>query len=66
MIMDKKMSDDENIGYILIDPPVTPFSPEKDILAWIEKLKTLPDRPEVREAISQAQEYLELQKAYQK
>jgi len=60
------MSDDENIGYILIDPPVTPHSLEKDILAWIKKLKTFPDRPEVREAISQAQEYLEMQKAYQK
>ena len=58
------MSSDKNIGYILIDPPVTPFSPEKDILAWIEELKTLPDRPEVREAISQAQEYLNMKKRY--
>ena len=65
MIMDKKMNVDENIGYILIDPPVTPHSSEEDILAWIKKLKTYPDRPEVREAISQAQEYIKMKKEFE-
>ncbi len=65
MIIDKKMSDDKNIGYILIDPPVTPHSSEKDILAWIKKLKTFPDRPEVKEAISQAQEYIKMKKEFE-
>jgi hypothetical protein len=65
MIMDKKMSDDKNIGYILIDPPVTPFSPEEDILAWIDHLKTLPDLPEVRDAISQAEDYIKMKKEFE-
>ena len=39
MIMDKKMSDDENIRHILIDPHVTPFSLEEDILTWKNELQ---------------------------
>jgi len=36
--MDKKKSHDDDIGYILIDPPVTPFSSEEEIIAWIAEL----------------------------
>ena len=50
----------DDIAFILIDSPVTPYSSEEDILAWIEELKTYPDRPEVREAILQAQEYIKM------
>lgn len=56
------MNDDKDIGYILIDPPVTPFSAEKDILAWIEELKEYPIRPEVKEALTTAYEMLERRK----
>jgi len=45
-------------GYILIDPPITTFSAKKDILAWIEKLKTFPDSAEVQDAITEAQGYI--------
>jgi hypothetical protein len=46
-------------GYILIDPPVGQFSSEEDILAWIEELNSFPDRPEVREAITDAKKILQ-------
>lgn len=59
------MSVDENIGYILIDSPVTPYSSEEDILTWIKKLKIYPDRPEVREAISQAQEHIKMKREFE-
>lgn len=58
--MNENYDNSEDVAYILIDPPVTPFSSEKDILAWIEELKTYPDRPEVREAILQAKEYIKM------
>lgn len=54
------MTRDEDIEYILIDPPVTPYSPKEDILAWIEKLKTLPTLPEVKEAIAEANKYIKI------
>jgi len=60
------MTRDEDIAYILIDPPVTPYSSKEDIFAWLEKLKTLPDLPEVRDAVSQAQEYLKMKKEFDK
>jgi len=42
-------------GLILIDSPVGPFSNVQEILAWIEELKTMPDRPEVRVEIERAE-----------
>lgn len=54
------MKHDVNIGYILIDPPVGPFSSEEEILVWIEELKTLPNRPEVKQAIEEAYSYISL------
>ena len=56
------MSKDKDIAYILINPPVTPFASEEDILAWIEELKTLPNLPEVRLSISEAKNYLKMKK----
>ena len=45
---------------MIIDPPVTPFSPPAKIEAWIERLHTYPqDAPEVQEAIVDAKKYLE-------
>lgn len=48
MLLNEFSDNVDDIAYILIDPPITPYSSEKDILAWIEHLKTLPDLPEVR------------------
>lgn len=52
------MSDDQNLGYILIDPPVGPYSPVEDIKAWIAELKRMPERPEVIDAIRQAESWI--------
>ncbi|MFK5949664.1 MAG: hypothetical protein QM500_12945 [Methylococcales bacterium] len=57
--MTKKDEESEEIGYILIDAPVTQYSPKEEILAWIDTLKTYPDRPEVRREIKNAKEWLE-------
>jgi hypothetical protein len=35
--------------YLLIDPPVTAFSPPDQIVAWIAELEQLAQRPEYRE-----------------
>jgi hypothetical protein len=35
--------------YLLIDPPVTPFSGPDQIVAWIAELEQLEQRPEYRE-----------------
>ena len=56
------MTSDEDIAYILIDSPISAHSSKEDIFAWLEELKTLPDLPEVRDAVSQAQEYLKWKK----
>ena len=60
----KNTKDDEDVGYILIDPPVTAYSSEEDILVWINELKTDPhrNRQEVREALKDAQEMLKRRK----
>lgn len=45
---------------MIIDPPVTPFSPPAKIEAWLERLQTYPqDALEVQEAIIDAKKYLE-------
>jgi len=53
-----KNTTDDDIGYILIDSPVGPYSSEEEIISWIEKLKTYPDRPEVRDSIEEAKDML--------
>jgi len=58
-LLSSQTGDGVGVGeHILIDSPVGPFSPEEDILAWIKELKTYPDRPEVRKAIADANEFL--------
>ncbi len=59
------MSDDiedekSDIEFILIDSPVTPFSPVKDIRAWIDKLQKDENRErlEIQQEIEIAREYL--------
>jgi hypothetical protein len=53
--------------YLLIDPPVTAFSPPDQIAAWIAELEQLAHRPEYREkgprnqirsAMAQARDWL--------
>lgn len=60
-----KSTKPEDVGFILIDPPITPYSSEKDILAWIVHLKTLPDLSEVKNAISQAKDYIKMKKEFE-
>lgn len=44
---------------MLIDPPVTPFSPEADIRAWLAELAKMPqDDPAVIDALEQARQWL--------
>lgn len=52
--MTKKTDESEEVGYILIDAPVTAYSPKEEILAWIEKLKTYPNKPEVKDELKRA------------
>lgn len=53
--------EDPSPAMILIDPPVSPFSPLADLLAWRERLKELPqDQPEVKRAIADADRWLAL------
>jgi hypothetical protein len=54
----KDMSESGEVGLILIDPPVGPFSPKEDILDWIEELKDMPQVSYVPESIAEAQEWL--------
>lgn len=46
-------------GYILIDPPVGPFSSKAEIHAWLDKLNDMPANPEVLAAIAQAERLLD-------
>jgi hypothetical protein len=57
--------------YLLIDPPVTAYSPPDQIVAWIAKLEHLASRPEyaekgprkqIRSAIVQARGWLRTSK----
>ncbi len=52
------MSDDPDVGYILIDPPVGPYSPADEIKFWIVDLKGMPQTPEVVEAIREAESWI--------
>lgn len=46
--------------YILIDSPVTPYSPPDKIQKWLDYLRTMPEQcsPEVRKAIADAEQML--------
>jgi len=52
------MENDPNKGYILIDAPVGPFHPSGDIKAWIKELEAMPDKPEVKSALNDANRWL--------
>ena len=44
---------------MIIDPPVTPFSPEAELRAWLEALAEMPqDDPAVIDATAQARAWL--------
>ncbi len=48
---------------MLIDPPVTPFSPPEEIEAWIEECRRMqkerPDEPVWEDLLAEARRYLE-------
>jgi len=50
----------DEVEYILIDSPITPYSSEADILKWIKKLEGYPnkERTEVQEEIEIAKNIL--------
>ena len=62
--MNKLSDNPDDIAYILIDPLVTAFSSEKDIFAWIDHLKIVPDLHEVRDTHSQAKGYIKMKKEF--
>jgi hypothetical protein len=44
---------------MIIDPPVSPFSPPADLRGWLAELATMPQRePEVKRAIEEAERWL--------
>lgn len=51
-------NDDFKDGYILIDPPVWPWSPPDEICAWIKELESMPQIPAVPEALADARSWL--------
>ena len=51
--------DASDIGCILIDPPVGPYSTERELEDWISELVLLPDLPEVIDAREQAASWLD-------
>lgn len=55
-----KNTTNDDIGFILIDSPITPYSSEEDILVWINELENHPnrERPEVQEEIKIAKHIL--------
>jgi len=51
-------------SYIIIDPPVGPFSTIADLESWLEYLDELPaDNEQVKEAVTEAEGWLEEAKA---
>ncbi len=60
MVLSKNTTVDEEVGYILIDSPITPYSSEEDVLRWIKELEAHPnkERPEVQEEIESAKNIL--------
>jgi len=47
------------MDYILIDAPITPYSSKEEIEAWIKELQDMEQTPEVIAAIEDAKELLE-------
>jgi hypothetical protein len=59
--MERIMPDDRQPEFVLIDPPVGPYSPVSDIKAWIAELECMSKRPEVIEAIREAELWINTQ-----
>lgn len=53
VIMSKKQP-----AILIIDRPISPFSSRKEIAAWIERLKKMPQLPEVLSEIAIAKKFL--------
>jgi len=51
-----------NTDFLMIDPPVTPYSKPEDIEKWLKELKTLDKTEEVEIHITQAKEWLDRSK----
>ncbi len=47
------------MSYVLIDAPITPYSTEKEIKAWIAVLEAKQQSEQVIEALNYARELLE-------
>ena len=43
---------------MIIDPPVSAYSPPAAIEAWLDELREMEPAPEVQDAIRQAEEWL--------
>ena len=56
------------MSFVLIDPPVNPFSPKDEIQAWVERcrkqLAQQPDSREWKDALDEALRILELADKY--
>ena len=48
----------EQTTYVLIDPPVGPYSDPDEIMRWIGELESMPQVPGVGEALEQARNWL--------
>lgn len=46
------------MSYLLIDPPITPYSTPEQIQAWIDRLNTMPESDQRAMAIADAQQAL--------
>jgi len=46
-------------NFLMIDPPVTPYSKPEDIEKWLTELRALAQTEEVNIHIAQAKEWLE-------
>jgi len=60
----KDTTENDDIGHILIDSPVGPYSPIDEIRDWIEELNNMPDTLEVRKALEEAKSMFEMSKKH--
>jgi hypothetical protein len=55
----RRQAGGRRIEVMIIDPPVSPFSPPADLRGWLDELATMPQRePEVKRAIEEAERWL--------
>lgn len=46
------------MSYVLIDPPITPYSTDEEVLEWIAELEAMPQSEQVNVAINSARTLL--------